>query len=581
MKDQFLTDKRLVSETVLSRSSDDKTEDLLLVGFLALAMPLVAFLARHIDDNRLTSWNWVFRGYEEFFFTYLWLIPAVVAAWMVSKYAIEKCSSFVLCLISFLCVVPFWAEPEVIVDSARYFVQAKYLATHGVVQYYREWGKELFAWTDLPLIPLVYGLILKAFGEARLSIQIANTLFFSGTVLLTYLLGKTLWDRETGFYGGLMLLGFPYLFTQIPLMLVDVPTMFFLMLAVVTYAKAIEKGGVALLLLAGFAFCLAFFAKYSTWVLLSVMAVITLVRIKHGPALVIKRTVVVCIIIIGILGAACLPLLEVIRDQIAFLITYQKPGLKRWGESFLSTFFFQIHPFVTITALFSVVAAGFKRDGRYLVISYLAVLLLIIMQVKRIRYTLPIFPMLALMSAYGVMTLENPRIRRFLALCTIAGGLVLAVAGFLPFLRNMSAVNVLAAGRFLNGLPVENVQVVTVPVDGEIINPLVSVPHLDLFSDRKITYNLNTAPQIDLETVKTSSLRFTWEFKLPELYSGGGAADKKSRADALVMISSDLNQVTGKQDEAASYQQKRIFDQTTSIFSHNTFVTVYFDTPTK
>ena len=63
------------------------------------------------------------------------------------------------------------------------------------------------AWTDMPLVPFLYGLIFKFFGESRLYIQIFTTFFFSMTVVLTYMIGKTLWDEDTGLYGGMLLLG--------------------------------------------------------------------------------------------------------------------------------------------------------------------------------------------------------------------------------------------------------------------------------------------------------------------------------------------------------------------------------------
>ena len=99
-------------------------------------------------------------------------------------------------------------------------------------------------------MPFLYGLVFKFFGEQRIFIQVLNTLFYSLTVVLTYQLGKTLWDEDTGFWGGLLLLGFPYLYTQVPLMLVDVPTMFFFMLAVVTCVNALKKGGTGRIVLA-------------------------------------------------------------------------------------------------------------------------------------------------------------------------------------------------------------------------------------------------------------------------------------------------------------------------------------------
>ena len=95
--------------------------------------------------------------------------------------------------------MPFWKVPEVIVDASRYFTQAKHLDVYGIGYFLREWGRDINIWTDMPLIPFLYGLIFKLFGESRIYIQAFTTLLFSLTVVLTYNIGKTLWDETVGF----------------------------------------------------------------------------------------------------------------------------------------------------------------------------------------------------------------------------------------------------------------------------------------------------------------------------------------------------------------------------------------------
>ncbi len=261
----------------MCQTSDfEKNNYLCGIAFFSLISPVVLYFFRSLDDNRLTSWYWVFSEQNSLVF-FLYLLLAIVAAFFLSNLSVERFPVFFLFSFSFAAAACFWEAPEVIVDSARYFTQAKYLATHGLGRFLQEWGKGLFAWTDLPTMPLLYGYVFKLFGETRRNIQIVNTLFFSGSVLLTYALGRFLWDKETGFYGGLLLLAFAYIYSQVPMMLVDVPTMFFLLLANYTYCRAIKEGGACWVLFAALSFVLAFFVKYSTWVLLSNLAVISLV----------------------------------------------------------------------------------------------------------------------------------------------------------------------------------------------------------------------------------------------------------------------------------------------------------------
>ena len=184
----------------------------LFIFFLGLAAPLVLYFNRHLDDNRLTSWAWIF-GAAEVDKLLLLLGISLLAAFGVTRIQLQWRPSY-LFLVSFLAAASFWTVPEVIVDAARYFTQAKLLEINGIGYFFSEWGRGIFAWTDLPFIPMLYGLVFKFLGENRIWIQVLNSLFFSGTVMLTYRLGTVLWSEMLGRYAGFLLLGFPYIFTQ-------------------------------------------------------------------------------------------------------------------------------------------------------------------------------------------------------------------------------------------------------------------------------------------------------------------------------------------------------------------------------
>ena len=100
---------------------------------------------------------------------------------------------------------------------------------------------------------------------------------------------------------------------------------------------------------------------------------------------------------------------DVVAAQMRLLFAYQRPGLDRWSESFVSTFLFQISPIISIAAFASLFVAGVRRDLKYLIIAWLP-LLVVIFQIKRIRYMLPAFPMLALMAAYALTVLKDRRV---------------------------------------------------------------------------------------------------------------------------------------------------------------------------
>ena len=557
----------------MKNSKEKDLDQHLLIFLLSLAIPFVLYYNRHLDDNRLTSWNWVFDFVDLSQIGFM-LGMALVFAWLLSLVSFyEKNKPLVLFVAAFVMASSFWSAPEVIVDSARYFTQAKQLSVFGIGYFAKQWGKEIFAWTDLPLVPFLYGLVFKFFGEQRIFIQALNTFFYSSTVILTYQLGKTLWDEDTGFRAGLLLLGFPYLYTQVPLMLVDVPTMFFFMLAVVASVNALKTGGAGRILLAGLALFLVFYVKYSTWLLLTLVPVIYVYFICLNPLQAVRRGLVSALLSLVMIAAFFLAYWDILVPQLGFLVEYQKPGLSRWGESYISTFLFQIHPFITAAALFAIFAAVRKMDFRFLIVSFLLFLFLFL-QVKRIRYTMPIFPMFALMAAYGMGEIQNRKVMKHVVFSVVGASFVLAYMGFLPFLKTLGVRNLQAAGHYVNSIPGTNVEVVSFAGDKAVVNPATAVPILDIYTQKMLVYEYEPVTPEVLERVKSTPLRFTWELPLPRYYSPSPGF---KNIDALVIISGDpdLSMPQDLQNMASLYPFQKRFDQSSKIFQHQTFVTVY------
>ena len=541
------------------------------VALLSLAAFLTLFLFRAQDDNRLTSWRWVFADADVF-----WITPVLAAGLLLA--AILQRAPFpgrwpagVLFLCSFAVTAVSWGEPEVIVDASRYFTQAKHIELYGLEYFLREWGGQIAVWTDLPLIPVLYGLIFSLAGENRIYIQVFTTLLFSASVVLTFLIGRTLWDEATGFNAGALLLGMPYLLTQVPLMLVDVPTMFFVALAVFTTLRALERGGAGQLALAAAAVVLAFWTKYSAWLFLSVLAVVLLVRIKQGPRPVFLRALVLIVISLALIGATLPPMSDVVGRQLDFLRSYQLPGLTRWEESPVSTFLFQLHPFIAAFALFSVYAAFKNKDARYAIVLWLPALVMVL-GINRIRYILPVFPMLALMAAYGLREIRRGAIQEYIVLCIVVSSLALALLGFRPFLQQMSAVNLKQAGEYLDSLDAAEVEVIALQQRHVAVNPAVSVPLLDLHTAKRLIFRSDGLAPAG-QDVETSALRFTWEYRNPIYYDAAG----QPRAEAVVIIADDHAQPLPDRikQRLIGYRLSRQFIASENVFGYRTIVKVY------
>jgi 4-amino-4-deoxy-L-arabinose transferase-like glycosyltransferase len=461
-------------------------------------------------------------------------------------------------------------------DASRYFTQAKYLEVYGISAFRHAWGGELSAWTDLPLVPFFFGLIFTGLGEARPFIQLFTTMFFSASVVLTYLFARDLWDEETGVLAGLLLLCQPYLLLHVPLMMVDLAAMFFLILTLYTFSRALRSGTVAAIFLAAISMFLLFWVKYSTWILFSVLPLIWLVHSADGHQKARRTALVTCGLALLLIVPLFIGLQDVIMAQIRLLIDFQRPGLARWSESFLSTFFFQTHPLVALAALGGLGVGLLNKDRKILIPAYLIILLVLILRVKRIRYLLPIFPMLAIVAAYGIRRLPSPRLRKFLVLSALGGSLTLALGAFLPFTKQLSIVNIQAAGRFLDTLAADDIAVYAAPQRAKQAKLTINIPLLDLFTNKRV-YSLTPSAEENLPAIdQTSSFRFTWEQKLPDFYqppSGG-----PSKPAALVVISPGAPHLSPAiRARVAQYRQVKAFAQKTGLFSYTTFATIYYD----
>ena len=311
----------------------EKIDLLLIIAFVAIIAFPILYVARSLDNNTLTSWQWIFRD-RDMLELFLLLAAGVASSFFLSTLKPqERYYPVILFAVSFSAVLPLWNEPEVILDASRYFVQAKHLELYGIASFFREWGRGLGAWTDLPVVPFLYGLIFRYLGESRTAVQLFTTALFSLTVFSTYRIGTALWNREAGFLAGLLLLGFPFLLTQVPLMLVDVPAMFFVTLSMDAFLGAVVKGGRSRILFASVAIVFTLFTKYSTWFMLPVLPVVALVAWRGGSRTVLWRGAAI-LSIAGLLAAAAfLAGHAVFLRQLDLLRAYQWPGLTRCSET--------------------------------------------------------------------------------------------------------------------------------------------------------------------------------------------------------------------------------------------------------
>ncbi|NNG12960.1 MAG: hypothetical protein HKM88_06890 [Halobacteria archaeon] len=545
-----------------------------LISLCTLATLLGLYTLRSLDDNRLTSWWWVFDGTAPFAF-FLMLVAGIALAYGISRLSFRgRAAVPLLFMAAFLVTAGLWQQPEVIVDAARHFMQAKYLELHGIGYFLVAWGNDIPAWTDLPLAPLIHGMIFQVFGESRVAIQAFTSLLFSGTVVLTYLIGKTLWSRDLGLFAGILLLGMPYLLAQVPLMMVDVAAMFFLTLAVFATIAAVARGGPLLCVMAFVAITLAMLAKYSNWLMLSVVPVIVLAHARVGWKVVFMRAAAVAAGVMVFMGVFLYAKFDVVAGQISLLRSFQVPALEGWGESLLSTFFFQIHPFVTIAAILSAYLAVKRKDASYAIIGWM-LLIVMVLELQRIRYMLVVLPMLALMAAYGLEILKNVEYRKFIAANAAITAVLIVAVGYLPFFQSMSANNIKQAGAYLDSIRAGTTEVHVLPNTTSSVNPAVAVPLLDLFTDQQLVYRTDGDAAHAVQSIdELLPWRWTWDVASTDYLPRAGTL---AATPIVVIIQSEADQpvpdyLTKRID---GYSLKKEFANTSRVFRYKSIVRIY------
>jgi len=146
------------------------------VSLLTILTPLALYLLRSADTNFTLRWPWLFEGLSSVRILLI-LVPGTILmtilAWALSKSRyFEQYPAAFLFTVSFVSAAVFWIEPQFNIDTSRYFIQAKHLELYGIRYFFSEWGREITAWTDSPVLPFIYGLIFRFAGEKIIFIEI-------------------------------------------------------------------------------------------------------------------------------------------------------------------------------------------------------------------------------------------------------------------------------------------------------------------------------------------------------------------------------------------------------------------------
>ena len=214
-------------------------------------------------------------------------------------------------------------------DSTIYLTEARRIAS-GI-----PWAP-VYERHRAPLLPWLGALSYGAgFGEA--GVYLANVLFSVGTVWLVCELGELLFDRRAGLVAAfLTAVSWESLFfTQ--RVLTETPALFFWVLAILAYAKAVMRGRTAWLPLLGPAVALAFLAHFRAGAIVLALAVHF---VAAGKWRLLRSREVLVSALLGLLGLAAYVAFSTRRWGAPFelLRSYQVLRLRSIGTAQLGVF---------------------------------------------------------------------------------------------------------------------------------------------------------------------------------------------------------------------------------------------------
>jgi hypothetical protein len=179
-----------------------------------------------------------------------------------------------------------------------------------------------------------------------------------------------------------------------------------------------------------------------------------------------------------------------------------------------------------------------------------------------------------LTAAYGLQAITHVQVRRYIVYCGVLSSLVIGIWVYRPVVEETSMSNLQEAGRFLDTLDAEAVEVYCLPQVHSLGNTSVVIPILDLYTDKIIYQNQTWNSEEGYRRAQNVSLRFTWELNQPAYYKDHKYVDQKL---PLVIISAaPIGKIPPQlADKYPAARLVRKFSNTSSIFRYQTFVTVF------
>lgn len=211
------------------------------------------------------------------------LLPGSSWSWLARAIRSGDRSTASLLAVLSLCVaaagVLYAVSQPPLPDEDSALAAARILTNEGVPRFFEQYaGIDWLGVRHPPLVPLVFGAFVELFGDTLVALRLASLGFLVATLLVTYQLGRHLYDRATGLFAALALALIPYTFRVGVAARTDMAVTFFGAAALLFALRIVDRPGWPPIVGTGLSIGLAVLCKYSALLMLPVLPLLFLWR---------------------------------------------------------------------------------------------------------------------------------------------------------------------------------------------------------------------------------------------------------------------------------------------------------------
>jgi 4-amino-4-deoxy-L-arabinose transferase-like glycosyltransferase len=217
--------------------ASDHPQKLLIVGVVSLAGALAIIFMPQGANERIERLLRCLEGHPAYFFGLLGLILLTIGIFYVNGQRV-------------------WT------DEDNNFYYSKHLVLDGMTWFWTNYPRFAYIAQHPPLTNLMNGLAQRLFGIHLYVIRWLSVCFSFATLIVVYLLGKTLYNRAVGMFSALFLVSFPLFIRVGTAGMLDVQVTFYFALAILLTIHLLRRPSVKLGLLLGIILGLGLVTKY-------------------------------------------------------------------------------------------------------------------------------------------------------------------------------------------------------------------------------------------------------------------------------------------------------------------------------